>query len=129
MKLAENNLSRVLFYSSGKEKKEMAYWKQTQTRKSELCAFPFSLFKQFSVALPWLQRTNFKDLSAAHADESDMVCFVTKFIAFLISHVSLSFQNSNYKIQSPAFPDIQGSSALRFVLISSVLDFTPVILN
>lgn len=120
MKLAENNWNWVLFHSSGKEEREMTDWKQIQAGKSELCAFPFSLFKQFSVASPWLQRTNFKDLSAAHADESDMVCFVTKFLAFLISHVSLSEQNSNYRIQSPAFADIQGSSALQFVLISSV---------
>lgn len=54
-----------------------------------------------------------------------MVCFVTELIAFLISHVSLSYQNSNYKIQSPAFPAIQGSSALQLVLMSSVLWIHP----
>lgn len=112
-------------YSTAVEKKEMAGWKQSQARRSAFCAFPFSLFKQLSVTVPWLQRTNFRDLSAAHADESDMVCFVTELIAFLISHVSLSYQNSNYKIQSPAFPAIQGSSALQLVLMSSVLWIHP----
>lgn len=37
----------------------------------------YSLYSNSSVRVPWLQRTNFRDPSAAHADESDMVCFVT----------------------------------------------------
>lgn len=71
-----------------------------------------SLYSSSSVTVPWLQRTNFRDLSASHAGESDVVCFVTELIAVLISHVSLSYQKPNCKIQSPAFPAIQGSSAL-----------------
>lgn len=126
MKTDENYLTWTLFHSSWKERD--GGLKQSQARRSAFCAFcafPFSLFKQLSVIVPWLQRTNFRDLSAAHADESAMVCFVTELIAFLISHVSLSYQKSNYKIQSPAFPAIQGSSALQFVLMSSVLWIHP----
>lgn len=75
----KNNMSQVLLHSCGKEEK----WK---LRKIEFCAFLISLFKQFSIALPCILRRNYKDLCATHADESDMVCFVTKFIAFLIFH-------------------------------------------
>lgn len=79
----------------------------------------------FQLRCPGFERADFRDLSAAHADESDMVCFVTKPVAFLICHVSLSYQHSNYKIQSPAFLDAQGSSALQFVLIRSVPSLRP----
>lgn len=121
IKPSENDLNQVLSHSSGKEEKRKRWHIENRPRQeSEFCAFLFSLFKQFSIALPWLKRTSYKDLSAAHADESDLVCFVTKFIAFLISHNSLSSQNSNYKIQRIASPDIQGSSALQFVLLISV---------
>lgn len=65
---AEDNLSRESLLSSGKEEKGMGDRSQRDPEKSEFCVFLFSLFKQLSVALPWLQRTNFRDLSAAHAE-------------------------------------------------------------
>lgn len=79
------------------------------------------LYSNSSVTVPWLQRTNFRHLPAARADESDIVCFLTELIAFFISHVSLSYQKPNHKIQGPAFPAIQRSSALQSVLMSLVL--------
>lgn len=125
MKTDENYLTWVLLHSSWKERDGSL---EIESGKKECILYTLCFFILF-IEAALLQYPGFKgqilEILLLLMLMNQIWFVLWQLIAFLISHVSLSYQKSNYKIQSPAFPAIQGSSALQFVLMSSVLWIHP----
>lgn len=107
MKTDENYLTWVLFHSSWKERDGSL---ETESGKKE-CILYILCFSILFIQATLLQYPGFKgqilEIFLLLMLMSQIWFVLWQLIAFLISHVSLSYQKSNYKIQSRAFPAIQ----------------------